>query len=286
MNIEITSPCCLHLGFVSLNGQICELGITLQSPQIQLAARPSQQLSVSGARAEMAYQHAAVLHLTGDVEIEIAIPAHMGLGSDEMMRVAVAGSLNTKDLSDPLGLHEHAFARGGLLLIGEDGQLLKRATISHIDDEDAWVFVLVLPSVPDGIADDFEAQQRAALHASAQHLRQDVNANVLFDAINRDDFSAFAVALAQIRAANAAAFAANGHPIELTDQDHHILELMRANGVAFAGRALTGLGLFGLIKGASASRALRKALVDNLGYFGPLVMGSICDNQAAQIKTN
>ena len=285
MTIEITSPCCIHLGFVLLNDKLCELGITLESPQIQLTARPSQQLAVSGARAEVAYQHATALHLTGDVEIEIAIPAHMGLGSDEMLRASVASGLNANGLEGPSGLYGQAFTRGGLLLTGQDNQLIKRTPIAHVADEDAWVFVLVLPDVPDSLTEDFETQQLNALQTAAQHLRQDVHTDVLFDAVERNNFDSFAKALDRIYAANIAAFATIDQPLDLTDQARHILDILRARGTAFASRTLTGLGIYGLIKGASASRALRKTLVDDLGYFGPLVMGSICDNQGARIKT-
>lgn len=282
---HIESPCCLHLGFTRTGqGAPLELGIALQHPPIQLTARPASQLIVSGARAEVAMQHAASLNFTGEIEIEIAIPAFMGLGSDDMMRESVQRAAeNPPRVSETLGglgLHAHAFAQGGLLLMNAHGDVHRRATISHACEDDDWVFVLALPHAPDGIADDFEAQQRAALRHATQHLPT-FHDDVLFDTVTHDDFNAFADALAEIHVANEAALAASGQPIELTGQDRDILDFMRANGAVMCGRALTGLGLYSLIKGGPASRNLRKALTDHLGYFGPLVMASICDNQGA-----
>jgi predicted sugar kinase len=287
MPIEITSPCCLHLGLARAeDGALSELGLTLQHPPIQLAARPAAQLSVVGPRADIAAAEAARLNLTGEIEIELAIPANMGLGSNAMMACAVHGSLDPKGLQDPSGLHAHAFVGGGLLLVRDDGLLKRRAAIAHAHEDDTWVFVLVLPKEPDDLTEAFEADWRSQLIGFARHLPHGMDAEVavLFDAVERDDSNAFAVALSHIHAANEAALATSGHARALTDQDRDILGFMRANGAAFAARALTGLGLYGLVKGGPASRTLRKALTQHLGYFGPLVMASICDNHGAKTK--
>jgi hypothetical protein len=61
---------------------------------------------------------------------------------------------------------------------------------------------------------------------------------------------------------------------------------MHDNGAAMCGRALTGLGLYGLIRSGRPSRELRAALTQHLGYFGPLVMASICDNHGASTNVN
>lgn len=72
----------------------------------------------------------------------------------------------------------------------------------------------------------------------------------------------------------------------MDEQERDVIACMLANGAKFAGRALTGLGLVGLIKGGPASRALRQALVRRLGYFGPRVMATICDNQGVRVMTD
>jgi len=295
MRIQVASPCYLQLGFArAVDGTLGELGIALQHPPIHLAAQPAEQLLVSGARADVAYRAAArYLAQLGapagsQVEIELAIPAFMGLGSDGMLCISVEQALRhmlratEAPAVDPF---YWAFERGGLALVGPQGELIRRAAIEHADEEDDWVFVLVLPHAPDDVAEDDESQRRRALRDAAGRLSSSVTADALFAAVERDDFDAFAGALTAIHAANEAALSADGRPAALGEEERDILACMRAGGAAFAGRALTGLGLLGLIKGGPASRALRQALVRRLGYFGPSVMASICDNRGARVIT-
>lgn len=295
MRVEIFSPCCLHLGFVrGPDGSACELVIALQHPPVQLTAQPAQQLLVSGARAGVAHRAAENYFARagraphGQIEIELAIPAFMGLGADEMLRVSVAHALQRISGTGALPLARNAFylafERGGLLLVDQHGELLKRAVIAHADEADDWVFVLVLPQTPDDMEDDFEMRCHAALRGASAYLDPSCTADALFDAATRDDFGAFCSALAAIHTANQAALIAGGHAAELNDQERDVIAHMRAGGAQFAGRALTGLGLIGLIQGGPASRALRRSLVQHLGYFGPRVMATICENHGAKIK--
>src|SRR5262245_16018103 len=115
MHIELTLPACLLLGFVQLEGQLCQLGVTLRYPPVQLLARTAPALSITGGRADLAYHQAvrfykywrgesglprspawerpALSVVEGgpggegpqvEIEIELAIPAFMGLGSRGM----------------------------------------------------------------------------------------------------------------------------------------------------------------------------------------------------------
>ncbi|BCX02950.1 MAG: hypothetical protein KatS3mg053_0888 [Candidatus Roseilinea sp.] len=212
----------------------------------------------------------------------------MGLGADEMMRASTAHALwrisALPELPAPRDVFRIAFEGGGLLLVGAHGELLRRATIVHADEADDWVFVLVLPHATDDIPDDFELRQQAALRDATEYLDSSCTADALFDAVARDDFDAFCDALAAVHAANRAALIENGHPAELSEQERDVIACMLAGGARFAGRALTGLGLFGLIRGGPASRALRRSLVQHLGYFGPRVMATICDNRGVVLN--
>lgn len=295
MRVEVLSPCCLHLGFVrGPDGSACELVIALQHPPIQLMAQPAQQLFVSGARVGVAHRAAENYFARagraphGQIEIELAIPAFMGLGADEMLYVSVAHALQRISGTAALPLARSAFhlafERGGLLLVDEHGELLRRAAIAHVDEADDWVFVLVLPQTPDDVVDDFEMRCHATLRDASAYLDPFCTADALFDAATRDDFGAFCIALAAIHAANQAALIAGGYVAELNDQERDVIARMRAGGARFAGRALAGLGLIGLIQGGPASRVLRRSLVQHLGYFGPRVMATICDNYGAKIK--
>jgi beta-ribofuranosylaminobenzene 5'-phosphate synthase len=306
MQTELITPACLLLGLAPLDGQLGQLGITLQFPQIQLLARNSSALAVSGARADLARQQAEHFfrhhHLPpqAEIEIELAIPQFMGLGSTAMLGLSIARALATlhaQPADDGAGLarsvglvpdealETHAFAQGGLLLVGEQGALLRRHAIAHSDEADDWVFVFVLPRPPAETPASLARDQRSALRAASRHLSAET-ANIitadLWPAVERDDIAAFAQALTRIQELNHATLARAGQPASLTPQEQAILDIMRDAGALTAGQTLAGLGLYGLIKGGGPSRELRRALTERLGYFGGTVMASICDNTGAR----
>jgi beta-ribofuranosylaminobenzene 5'-phosphate synthase len=306
MQTELTTPACLLLGLAPLGGQIGQIGITLQFPQIQLLARNSSALAVSGARADLARQQAEHffryhhLPLQAEIEIELAIPQFMGLGSSAMLGLSIARALATLHalpdddlaeqarsvgLADDEALETHAFVQGGLLVVSEQGALLRRHVIAHSDEADDWVFVFVLPRPPAETPASLERDQRTALHAASRHLGAET-ANIiaadLWPAVERDDIAAFAQVLTRIQALNQDALASAGQPATLTPQEQAILDIMRDAGALMAGQTLAGLGLYGLIKGGGPSRELRRALTERLGYFGGTVMASICDNTGAR----
>jgi hypothetical protein len=78
------------------------------------------------------------------------------------------------------------------------------------------------------------------------------------------------------------ALEAAGAAAPITDEEAAILRLCQANGAAVGGRSLTGLALFALIQGASASVALRRKLAEHVGIRGGTVLGSIVDNRGAR----
>jgi len=308
MQIELTSPACLLLGLAQLDGQTCQIGITLQYPQIQLVARDSAGLSITGARADLAHRQAAHffqhqgLSPQGEIEIELAIPQFMGLGSAAMLGLSMARALSTlhelpaistAELAQAGGLDKdealeaHAFASGGLLAVGTDGVLLRRQTIAHQDEADDWVFVFVLPRPPGDTPEPIEVDRRAALRGSARHLSAEATSTIeddLWPAIERDDFNTFAHALARLQALNVAALASAGQPATLAPHEQALLDLMRNHGALVCGRTLTGLAIYGLIKGGGPSRDLRRALVMQLGIFGGTVMATLCDNSGSTVK--
>ena len=101
MQLELVSPACLLLGIVNVDGEPCQIGVTLQYPPIQLAAHNSDTLAITGGRADLAYRQAERflkhnnLPRRGEVEIELAIPSFMGLGSAAMLAMSVAATFAT-----------------------------------------------------------------------------------------------------------------------------------------------------------------------------------------------
>jgi predicted sugar kinase len=310
MQVELTSPACLFLGMAKVDGQPCQLGVTLQYPPIQLAAHSSDTLLITGGRADLAYGQAERflqhnnLPRRGEVEIELAIPSFMGLGSAAMLGTSIAGTFAALNglpiddipalargaglLSEDDTLEAQAFTQGGLLLVDRHGHVVRRFAIPPRGDEGDWVWVLVLPRVSGDILATLETERRAALHAASSQLADETERLVaaeLWLAAERDDIAAFAQALERIQMLNDAALDRGGMLPALSGEERKILAVMRENGARMCGRTPTGLGLYALIRGGGPSRTMRRALADHLGIFGGIVMASICDNAGARFQS-
>jgi predicted sugar kinase len=204
------------------------------------------------------------------------------LPADDIPAFARAAGL----LADDEVLEAQAFTQGGLLLIDRSGQALRRFAIPPRGDEGDWVWVLVLPRVPGDTPATLEAERRAALHAATAQLADETGRLVaaeLWPAAEHDDIAAFAWALDRIQILNDAALDRSGMLPGLGDPEQQILAVMRENGALVCGRALTGLGLYALIRGGGPSRRMRRALTNHLGIFGGTAMASICDNAGARM---
>lgn len=313
MILEIGAPACLPLGVVQLNTTAATraalVGLTVQHPPVHLLAQKADRWHLSGPRAHLGYRYAAQflqyhhLEAQAQVEIELAIPALMGLGSDEMLGLSLGRALaHLHNLPQParsgpalaaaLGfnphqaLAAHAFAQGGLLLVAAEspGQVIRRAEIAH-DDREAWAFVFYFPLPPEETPENLEQSRLAALLRAAPHLELEAGSAVveaLWQAVADDDINAFGQALMQLQTLNRAALTAAGQAMPATPATAAVLELMRTYGVAAWGQCPGGLACYGLVKGARASIDLRTRLRQQLGPFGGHFMATITANVGAR----
>jgi len=312
MIIDLGAPAAMVLGAVRFQNEtedrLCLLGAALQHPPINLLAQPHNGLEVSGPRAELGLQQLQRLQSAGlerglRAEVDLAIPAQMGLGSDAMLGLSLARALAwangqppaaTAALARGLGLDERhgvfawGFDQGGLLLVDTvlaDGlpALAQRRAVAH-DDKLAWALVLVLPHPDDDAPESFEDDALAQLLAAGPHLGPEsgrIFNDQLWPAVGDDDLEAFGVALQAIRELNEAALAkVRPRPFAPPGNDA-IFELMRAGGAVVHGQIVAGLGLFALVRGAQKTRELRTALQHHIGIFGGTVMATIIDNRGA-----
>lgn len=292
--IELAAPCCLTLAAGRLDGRPALLGVALRHPPVQLEARPAPALAVTGARADAAYAHAARLAAAralggAEVEVELAIPSHMGLGSGALTGLSAARALaalhgqapdeslaRDAGLAADDGLAAHAFAGGGLLAVAEDGALLRRAALPNADEASDWAFVFVLPRVPPGAPDDLEETRRRELWAAAARMGAEGQALTvaLWRAAEERALGDFAIALAALGDLAPAP--------ALGTAERQILEVMRAGGAVARGRAPTGLALYAIVEGAEASRELRRALAHHVGHAGGIVLATVCASAGAR----
>jgi beta-RFAP synthase len=313
--IEIGAPASLPLGLVQIEHnhahKTCLLGFTLQHPPVQLSARKHKRLSINGARANKGYEQAFRfleyhnLQHQAEVEIELSIPAFVGLGSDAMLGLSIAQALswlhglpldNSIKLAQAIGLSPNqalevwGYDQGGLLLVdtqtqsGTHPEILQRQEIAH-KERKAWAFVFYFPRISGKTPAAYEAENMAKHLSAAPHLSSESGRLVMQDllpAVNNDDITAFGRALNGLQEVNRAALQSAGTPLETTTDQRSVLDLMKANGALAWGQSLSGLCLYALVEGGDASRALRMKLQDHIGYYGGRVMATITDNSGAR----
>lgn len=280
MSVSLLCPAFLTLGAGRLSGQRGLAAMALRVPVMSMEAHPAQSLHISGPCADVARRAAerAGPSSGAEIEIESALPRHMGLGADLMMTEAisdvlarVSGARHTPGQT----VAGHAFAHGGLIFVSDSGELLRRSTVEH-DDANAWVFVLLLPTPADDTPDDLESARAQSLLDAAP----DLDLAPLFDAADISSFDRFVAALREMGDAQTSTL----RKFALPPESNSFFQLLKAQNAPFTSVTATGYGLFALAHGAPASRLVRSGLKQTLGYGGPIVLGSICDNLGAQRK--
>ena len=313
MVFEIGAPSVLTFGVVRLENKTCLLGITLQHPPVHLTAKEFTGYQISGARSDIGHDFAArffahhQLEQEAEIEIELAIPASVGLGSEIVLGLSAAQALSNihglaDDKADPLVLAKSldlipqnalelwAFDQGGLLLVeteaapGEMPAILRRREIQHATKED-WAFVLHFPRIPKEAPRTIETQRLENLLAVAPNLGSDAEkcGEDLWSAVVHDDLETFAEGLDTLSRLNNQALEDSDASIPFTAEEQAILDIMRQNGALTCGRSATGYGLYALVRGSAATVSLRHALRDHVGHFGGIAAATITDNQGARV---
>ena len=317
MWIEIGTPASLPLGLVRFKDEredvTCLMGVTLQHPPVQLFAQPQPGLTLTGGRADKGNEQAQrFLQQPGlgsgaEIEVELAIPEGMGLSSEAMLGLTIARALawannlpfdDAPALANAVGLGSQnalpmwGFAQGGFLLVetaashGEAvPRLVRRRALEHKEQADAWPFVLFMPRLGPSYSGTLEAERLAQLLRAAPYISSETGHLLnesLWPAMDNDDIAAFAAALMAIQQLNYEALERAGTPYVITDEQQGMLDLMRENGALAWGRALTGLALYGVLRGAKASIDLRQKMTDRAGLYGGWVMASITDNHGSR----
>lgn len=314
MLIEIGAPAVLPLGLVRLEDKTCLLGLTLQHPPVHLVAKASTGYQITGARANVGYQYATKfldyhqLKHQAEVDIELAIPACVGLGSETILGLSIARSLSqlnelesemgdsialarSMDLVPQNSLELWGFDQGGLLLVDSEAPeermpaIIRRQEIQHPENQ-AWAFIFYFPRIPPNTPADLESQRLENLLGAAIYLdskKSQLEMEGLFSAVRTDELGNFAASLEELSNLNNEALISAGLPTPFSKEEREIFAVMKENGALTWGRSLTGLTLYALVKGSSATVTLRNAIRDHVGHYGGIAMATITDNRGAQV---
>lgn len=169
------------MGFIDLSGSLGRhfgsIGVALNEITTRLTITGATQLLVNGPGSARATQCTkalcSVLNVSNQLQIEIeeAIPEHVGLGSGTQMALAIGSALNayyelglnTREIAQLTergmrsGIGIGVFEQGGLVIDGGRGEQTKTPpVISHMDIPENWRFILVFDKRGQGLHGDQE----------------------------------------------------------------------------------------------------------------------------------
>ncbi len=169
------------MGFIDLSGSLGRhfgsVGVALDDIATQLSIVCSEELIVTGrsaGRAKKCTQALCQELKVSDqlkIEIETAIPEHVGLGSGTQMSLAIGSALNAfyelglsiRDIAQLTdrgmrsGIGIGVFEQGGLVVDGGRGEFTETPpVISHMDIPEHWRFILVFDQRGQGFHGDQE----------------------------------------------------------------------------------------------------------------------------------
>ena len=225
---RIEAPARLHLGFLdpsaSRGRRFGSIGLALANIATIVSAAPYAELEVHGVASERARQHALAviahygLHSGVRIDIEQAIPAHVGLGSGTQLALAVASavleasgrSARATELATLLGRGKRSgiglslFEQGGLIVDGGHGaHTASPPLITRLAFPASWRVILIsdhgdqgLSGRAEGAAFDVLPALPAALAAKICHA----TLMALLPAVVEQDFATFSQALAEVQA--------------------------------------------------------------------------------------
>ena len=179
--VSVIAPARLHMGFIDLSGSLGRhfgsIGVALDDIATRLSIVTSDKLIVTGQSAERAEKCIRTLckglKISDQlkIEIETAIPEHVGLGSGTQMSLAIGSALNAfyelglsvRDIAQLTdrgmrsGIGIGVFEQGGLVVDGGRGEFTETPpVISHMDIPEQWRFILVLDQRGQGFYGDQE----------------------------------------------------------------------------------------------------------------------------------
>jgi len=181
--ISVIAPARLHMGFIDLSGSLGRhfgsIGVALNEISTRLSVSKASHLQVNGPSSARAIKCtkvlSEVLNVSDQIQIDIetAIPEHVGLGSGTQMSLAIGSALNSyydlgltiRDIAQLTdrgmrsGIGIGVFEQGGLVVDGGRGEeTITPPVISHMDIPESWRFILVLDQRGQGLHGEQEIE--------------------------------------------------------------------------------------------------------------------------------
>jgi len=289
MKVYVKTPARLHLGLIDLNGDLGRifggLGVGIDHPNIILEAKKNQTFTFSGEKAELTQKLALKFLQANGIKEKVAvnvkqvIPEHVGLGSGTQLALAVATSLSrlftvegsiqdfavVMDRTIQSGVGTAVFEQGGLVVDG--GKNTKNSSkkaiplICRQPFPDDWRFVVAIPNVKKGLANEAEVsafKQLPPMPPSEVGKICRLIMMKLLPAIPEKDIKNFGEALTEIQRIVGDSFAEAQGGRYSSSLASQCIEFMLENGVYGSGQSSWGPTVYGVAKKEEAKEIQMK----------------------------
>jgi beta-ribofuranosylaminobenzene 5'-phosphate synthase len=313
MKVWVKTPARLHFGLIDMNGELGRLfgglGVGIDKPNVIVAAENSEDFSIQGQEVELAnsivQRFFSTYHLPPKVNINIqaAIPAHIGLGSGTQLSIAIAIALarlfsvkaSVPELAVAMGRAKRTavgttiFEQGGLVIDGGKNQRTNSfpPVIFRQPIPAEWRFIVAIPNTIEGLSN---SQENHAFEKLTKMPSEDVGQICrlimlkLLPALAERDIQSFGDALTKIQIITGNHFAQAQGGTFASPAATECLAFMKNNGAYGVGQSSWGPALYGVVTQQDAEVVLRKVKSYLSRDIGGRVFIAKANNRGATIK--
>ena len=306
--VSVFAPARLHMGFIDLSGSLDRhfgsIGIALNEHATRLSLTSGEKRVITGPSAERADKCLTLMcqalnvsdKLT--VNIETAIPEHIGLGSGTQMSLAIGSALNAyyglglgvRDIAALMdrglrsGIGIGIFERGGLVVDGGRGEkTITPPVIVHLDIPASWRFILVLDKRGQGLHGQQEIEAFKVLPPFPRHEVERLCYLLMMKglpAVAENNIVDFGNVISQLQCSVGEHFAAAQGGVFTSPEVAVAMKWLAQQGSVAIGQTSWGPTGFCAIDGVSLAESITEEAVQKFSYFDNLsfVTASACNS--------
>ena len=306
--VSVFAPARLHMGFIDLSGSLDRhfgsIGIALNEHATRLSLTSGEKRVITGPSAERADKCLTLMcqalnvsdKLT--VNIETAIPEHIGLGSGTQMSLAIGSALNAyyglglgvRDIAALMdrglrsGIGIGIFERGGLVVDGGRGEkTITPPVIVHLDIPASWRFILVLDKRGQGLHGQQEIEAFKVLPTFPRHEVERLCYLLMMKglpAVAENNIVDFGNVISQLQCSVGEHFAAAQGGVFTSPEVAVAMKWLAQQGAVAIGQTSWGPTGFCAIDGVSLAESITEEAVQKFSYFDNLsfVTASACNS--------
>lgn len=306
--VSVFAPARLHMGFIDLSGSLDRhfgsIGIALNEHATRLSLTSGEKRVITGPSAERADKCLTLMcqalnvsdKLT--VNIETAIPEHIGLGSGTQMSLAIGSALNAyyglglgvRDIAALMdrglrsGIGIGIFERGGLVVDGGRGEkTITPPVIVHLDIPTSWRFILVLDKRGQGLHGQQEIEAFKVLPPFPRHEVERLCYLLMMKglpAVAENNIVDFGNVISQLQCSVGEHFAAAQGGVFTSPEVAVAMKWLAQQGAVAIGQTSWGPTGFCAIDGVSLAESITEEAVQKFSYFDNLsfVTASACNS--------